>query len=230
MENNVAFDNRNKQLVESGMPSKKMSRFRCYLCCGCILLLSAILLLAVLILILEPSFFHPMRYTFSYVESHEIPVPLRELAGEWVIELPNTPLFFEGDMKGWKNTRLVLYEDGTCEIHNLTLRMTVSQYGMFEEGPVRHDWTGKILKGFWQSSHYNVSRHNATGGLTHKSYVGIDIIGEKNIDRREEAKEKNIYAARFLVWKVNETYKLKMYEGGIPSDNERSGIILKRVE
>ena len=264
METDTVIDNPDEQLTESEMPPKTVSSFRpvqsCVLPCGCLLVspLLLIILLCVLEFILAPTAFSPIRQTARFVEDHEIPNIMQELAGEWVIELPDTAYVFQDGMKGWRETRFVLNEDGTCEIHNLTLAMT-NPYCGYKRYP---EWTKRKLAGIWESIPQRISGLSADGGFrrdggsTVRLYAFIIIHGEEDYtvksrrncycsdlllrsevtERKAEDAENDYYCSGFIqVWKVQdngqETYRLRM-AGDAHNDElfmDRTGIVLKRV-
>ena len=179
---------------------------------------------------------------------------MQELAGEWKIELPARSLIFPDGMEGWQETKFVLNEDGTCEIHNLTLSMT-NPYLNGKEYP---EWTGRKLTGTWESIPRSVSGYPEGSKVwTEKVYAAIIIHGEEDhtIENRRNCwcsrhlifwekpeykpgtEDNDYYCSGFImVWKVKEdgkeTYRLRMF--GDPGNYEflldRCGIILKRVE
>ena len=122
------IDNLGKQSTEAAMPPKATFRFRRYwVCCGCLLAIPLLLIASIIIFGILGFYlpaFHPTRLKASFVEDHEIQNIMQELAGEWIIELsdPSVPVHL-GEQKGWRETRFILNEDGTCEIRNLTLHM-----------------------------------------------------------------------------------------------------------
>ena len=248
------MDNCATQLTKSEMSPKAVSRFRlfqwCAFSCGCFLvspLLLVISLFAIFYLV-YPTAFSPIRRTATFVEDHEIPNIMQELSGEWVIELPDRPYVFQDGMKGWRETRFVLNEDGTSEIHNLTLAMTNTYCG-YKKYP---QWTKRTLTGIWEP----FSRSVFDPVVGDKDYAFIIIHGEKDhtienrlncycshellplsikTGQKEGDEDNDYYCSGFLqVWKVQEnekeTYRLRLLE--VPHYEfigTRTGIILKRV-
>jgi len=172
-----------------------------------------------------------MRYSFSLVENQEIPNMLRDLAGVWVIELPETSPIYEGKMMGWQKTRFVLNEDGTCEIHNLPLSLAVPIYNLWNYDQSEHpEYTEKKISGSWKSQPHNLSGFLSTGERYKKSYAQFIII-ESTYSTIEEAQVHNAYVSWFMVWKVKGTYKLRLQiPYGEPDPYDPRGIILKRVD
>ena len=242
METNTVTNSFDEQLAKSDTPPKMVSRFRWVLLrimlpsCGCLL---AILLLIFSILVwgflIDTSAYHPTRYRAIFVQDHEIPNIVQELAGEWMVELPTAPLIFYAGMRGWRETRFILNEDGTCKIHNLTMSMATSRlypeemWYLLKEQP---EWVGKTFSGTWKSVPLSVSGYPEGSRLpTKKVYAAIAIYGEKNSTVKDAD---NYYSGLLMVWKVKEngqvTYRLRMFNGNDEFITDRDGIILKRVE
>ena len=266
------MENNNAQKVNSDISPKRYPgswlRYRFCTCCGCVLLvplLPIILIMAVVLCnqIVE-SFLVDFDFsTVRFVELHEIPDIKKELSGEWVILLPRDHdiwWLFNTGMRGWRQTRFILNEDGTCEIHNLTLAMT-NPYMGFRTIRRYPEWTNRKIAGVWEVFHTGAGR-DADGrairipiiiihGETERTlenrfncYCSIRIPSwatgmdnRENIEWKSGCDENDFYCSGYIqVWKVKEkgkeTYRLRML--GDPWDAElfdaKSGIILRRVE
>jgi len=222
-----------EQSKKSGMPTKAVFRPRGCIksCMGC--LLFGILFWVILHIVLffaglfHPwSVWHPTRYKYSLVETHEMSDILHELAGEWMIELPYYATISSSDMNGWEQTRIVLNEDGTCELHNLPLSMLSWSYP-YEHQP---EWKGKMFPGYWRPCPQHVT------GAVNKNLVGFTI--DWNFTKEEyianfHQEGKNYSLPLFLVWKIKEgrkeTYRLKT-STDVEDMLSGDGIILKRCE
>ena len=141
--------NLDKQLTKSGMPPKVASRFLpncCVLlsCGGCLAIpLLLIISLCAYLLFIDPTIW----YKFEFVNAEDIPNIHQKLAGEWVVERPYPVILDEGN-KGWKKTKILLKEDGTCEVQNLARSLTNAS-GFY---PRRYpELTEKTLTGTWKT-------------------------------------------------------------------------------
>ena len=236
MKTNVTKDDLDEQSTKSEVPPKSVSRIHpfghvSFSCCGCVIAVPLLLIFSflVLVLIIDPSAFHPSRWRAKFVEVHEIPNIMQELAGEWVIELPSrSPIFndglkeFNGGMQDWQKTRFVLNDDGTCVIHNLPVGMATSR--LYPDDYLlkrQSEWAGKMFTGTWASATQSVS-----GGVNGE-FAAIIIHGDKD-DTVED--EYNYFSGILFVWKVKETYRLRLFDGQDDFIMNKNGIILKRVE
>jgi hypothetical protein len=205
------------------------------------------------------SAFHPTRTRASFVEDHEISNIIHELAGEWTIELPEPQLVLSmSKMKGWRETRFILNEDGTCEIRNLTLYMeeesielqSLTRFltrrpagdnrktGDIQRSEMRPELAGKVLLGTWESCPIGIAGYvdGIKLPIEGKKYAGISIYVDVGNHEGTElsTKDKWWWLGDFAVWRVKEkgkeTYRLKVCESPVASAVERSGIIMKREE
>ena len=147
---------------------------------------------------------------------------MNELAGTWTIELPESPLFFDFGMVGWRETKFVLNANGSCEIYNLTLKMT-----NIRSAKKYPELTGKKLTGAWESSPVLCS-----GAIKGEfARIAIDVIVDDHVAQKLSIDTKYTVCVS-LVWKVTDnkltTYRLQV-DGG-DSIDVMYGIILKRVE
>jgi len=223
------IDNPNEQLRESDMPAKAVSRRRgCLVCSSCLLLgifLPVILFATLSIAIFYEEMFDPEGRCALFVKTDEMPNIMRELAGEWMIEPPDATLtwlwFPSASMKNWQQTKIVLNEDGTCEIHNLTLYMTDSRHYKY-----RPEWTNKTFTGTWESSPIGIGGK----GLHGTRYARIDIFCNINFPNENSVAGNPHDLGHWMVIKEDseEEYRLRM----TPWDGDPfavGGIILKRV-
>ena len=237
VETNDLTNHPDEQSNESVMPTKAVFRPRGCIksCIGC--LLFVILFWVILHLVLyfaglfHPwSVWHPTRYKYSLVESHEMPNIL-ELAGEWVIELPHYALIEDpSGMEGWEQTRIVLKEDWTCELHNVPLYMML-EWG-YPSDQLQLEWKGRTFPGYWRPCPQHVT------GAVNKNFVGFTI--DWNFTKEEllanfHREGKNYHSPLILIWKIKEngkeTYRLKIYnKDGIESMFKGDGVIFKRCE
>jgi len=247
---NCMRDNCDVHKTKSDCPPQTASRLRpfqcCFFSCGFFLIAPALLVCSYFAIdyLLQPTAYSPIRFSYQFVRWDEIPDIMKELSGEWVIELPDTHFTFQTGMEGWRETRFVLNEDGTCEIHNLTLAMT-NPYSDSKRYP---EWTKRKLSGTWEmvpfwNDNINFIIHGETEHTVETRdhcYCSGAIKSYEKIEIKNGNAENDYYCSGFIqVWKVKEnakeTYKLRMlgdpyYAVEAEIVCERTGIILKRME
>ena len=139
------MENTNERVTKSDWPPAQPDRFCpflscCVLPCGCCLAIPLLFITLYVTLVLT----NPVTwYKVEYVEPKDIPNVYQELAGEWILERVGIGL----SNKGWRKTKFLLYEDGTCEIQNLILDLTNVSDSYPRQYP---ELTGKTLTGTWK--------------------------------------------------------------------------------
>jgi hypothetical protein len=158
---------------------------------------------------------------------------LHEFAGEWVIEVPYSGLIEDHYMmNNWQQTRIVFSEDGTCEVHNLTLGMTDYTY-FYKQRP---EWTGRKLTGTWDAATFGFGQllhFKGEGFVSEYNAAGIMISWDADDASTKELPDCPPFRV-LVIWKIKEggeeTYRLRIWGGGSESVLDADGIILKRVE
>lgn len=99
--------------------------------------------------LVHPSAFYPSRLRLEKIDD----VTPEEIIGEWKIELPNPnflgPLYA---IKGWRDARLVFYQNGECDLVSPTEEMMLdrSHYLTSQELIERKNCVGKTLQGHYK--------------------------------------------------------------------------------
>jgi len=150
---------------ESVISSKPVRRS--WGCCACLIGCGCAPPLMILILVILNLLYQLLFGKIVNIENDSIPNIMQELAGEWVVEKPGFfPIGGERGMENWQDTKLILKEDGTCELHNVTSYMT---------SPFMYQWRPELMRktliGTWES----IPRHVSYSDGTEKVYVVIRV-------------------------------------------------------
>ena len=106
--------------------------------------------------LVHPSAFYPSRVRLKDIDY----VTPEEIIGEWKIELPNQNFLGPFAIKGWRDARLVFYQNGECDLVSPTEQMMLDR---------SHDRTSQEL----------IERKNCVG-KTLQGHYKLDIVADRN--------------------------------------------------